>query len=82
MQSRCNNANLPFDIGGDPVPVTPITVLRPSRGAAIGDALRNVRLAERDATEETRGADDLVEAGPRDAPRDEMDRWQQSATWA
>ena len=39
----------------------------------IGDALGNVCLAERDAVEETQGADDLVQPRPRNARRDEMD---------
>jgi hypothetical protein len=39
---------------------------------SIGNALRDERLAERDAVEEPQRADDLVQRRPRDAGRDEM----------
>ena len=44
-----------------------------TRLARIRDALGNVRLAERDAIEETQGAHDLVEPRPRDASGNKMD---------
>ena len=39
---------------------------------SIGNALRDERLAERDAVEEPQRADDLVQRRPRDVGRDEM----------